>query len=398
MAEQALAGIKVLDLGHHIAGPYCAKFLAGLGAEVIKIEPPGGDPARGMRPFPDDIPDSEKSGLFLYLNTSKKGITLNLKTETGKKIFKEMVKVADVLVENFEPRVMPSLGLDYQTLEKINPGLVMTSISNFGQNGPYRDWKATDITQLALGGLMYVTGDPDHEPLKIGGHVPQYLGGLSGFTGTLSALLARELISEGQQVDVAISDCVTAILDIYPTQWVQEGEIRSRMGNWQGGFGQGVYPCKDGYAGIFISTYADLPRVAKWTGIEEFNDERFKDLFWSRSEYSGEMNALLLPFLLEKTKQEIYHESQKLGLSNCFPATAQDIFEWPQYRDRGFFVEIDHPRAGKLEYPGTPAKMTETPYRFGPAPLLGQHNEDVYCGQLGYSKEDVIKLNERGII
>jgi len=154
--EQALTGLKVLDVTHYIAGPFCTKLLADYGADVIKVEKPGeGDESRRMGPFPDDVPDPEKSGLFLYLNTNKRGITLNLKTETGVKIFKDLVKESDVLVENFSPRVMPGLGLDYQTLKKVKPQLVMTSISNFGQTGPYRDWKATEITLFALCGQMH---------------------------------------------------------------------------------------------------------------------------------------------------------------------------------------------------------------------------------------------------
>ncbi|MEE8471140.1 MAG: CoA transferase, partial [Dehalococcoidia bacterium] len=178
MFEHALSDVKVLDLTWHIAGPYCTKLLADYGAEVIKVEKPGeGDPTRRMGPFFKDDPHSEKSGPFLHLNTNKKGITLNLKTATGKKILRELVADVDVLVESFRPRVMLGLGLDYPALEKINPGLVMVSISSFGQTGPYRDFKASEIVEYAMGGEMCSTGIADRDPLKIGGNVVQYQAG-----------------------------------------------------------------------------------------------------------------------------------------------------------------------------------------------------------------------------
>ena len=207
MPEQALSDVKVLDLTWHIAGPYCTKLLAGYGAEVIKVERPGeGDPTRRMGPFFKDDPHPEKSGLFLHLNTNKKGITLNLKSATGKKILKALVSDADILVESFSPRVMPSLGLDYQTLEQINPKLVMVSISNFGQSGPYRDFKASEIVEYAMGGEMYSTGTAGREPLKLGGNVTQYQAGTVAAVATMGALYSAECQEVGQHVDVSIME------------------------------------------------------------------------------------------------------------------------------------------------------------------------------------------------
>src|SRR4030042_465320 len=178
MAEQPLSDVRVRDLSWHIAGPACTKFFADYGAEVVKVESPdGGDPSRRLGPFYKDDPHPEKSGLFLFLNTNKRSITLNLKSATGKKIFKELVKHVDILVENFSPHVMPGLGLDYEALEKINPGLVMTSISNFGQTGPYRDFKASELIIYGIGGAMCSTGVGDCEPVKKGMNVMQHQGG-----------------------------------------------------------------------------------------------------------------------------------------------------------------------------------------------------------------------------
>ena len=179
MSGSPLQDVKVVDLTHHIAGPYCTKLLADFGADVIKVErPDGGDSARRLGPFPGDTPHPEKSGLFLYLNTNKRGITLNLKDPQGRSSLLELVRDADVLVENFSPRVMPSLGLDYETLAGVNPGLIMTSISSFGQSGRYRDYRATELVLYALGGMAYITGEYHREPVKHGYNQAQYLGGL----------------------------------------------------------------------------------------------------------------------------------------------------------------------------------------------------------------------------
>jgi len=193
MEERVLADLRVIDLSHFVAGPYCTKLLADFGAEVIKVEKPGqGDGARTLGPFCHDDPHPEKSGLFLYLNTNKKSITLNLKTETGVGILKQLVTDADILVENFEPRVMPSLGLSYEVLKQMNPKLVMTSISNFGQTGPYRDYKATSMTMFAMGGAMAITGD-EHRPLSPWGSQAEYMAGLVGFQATMIAIFPSRL-------------------------------------------------------------------------------------------------------------------------------------------------------------------------------------------------------------
>ncbi|MCL0053547.1 CoA transferase, partial [Dehalococcoidia bacterium] len=200
MPERALEGVKVLDLTHHISGPYCTKLLADFGAEVLKIERPSGDPARRMAPFLHDEADPEKSLVFAYLNTNKQSVTLNLKTDKGIQVLKSLVKKSDVLVENFSPRVMASLELDFESLQQINPGLVMTSISNFGQTGPYRDYKAADIVEYAMGGLMYISGAYDREPLKHAFNQAQFKAGTDAAAATLMATYHQRLTGEGQQV------------------------------------------------------------------------------------------------------------------------------------------------------------------------------------------------------
>jgi len=212
--EQALSDVKVLDLTWHISGPYCTKLFADYGADVIKVERPGeGDPARGTGPFFQDDPHPEKSGLFLHLNTNKKSITLNLKSETGKRILKELVKDVDILVESFSPRVMPSLGLDYEVLEKVNPNLVMTSISNFGQTGPYQDFKMSELILSGMGGDMYSCGLPDREPVKMGANIVQYQVGTMAATATVFAFYAARYQGVGQHVDVSMMETQLGTID-----------------------------------------------------------------------------------------------------------------------------------------------------------------------------------------
>jgi CoA:oxalate CoA-transferase len=401
MADQALAGYKVLDLGWHIAGSYCTKLLAELGAEVIKIEKvDGGDPARKMPPFFQDDPHPEKSLLFLYLNTGKKSITLNLKTEGGRKILKELVKESDILVENFSPRVMPSLGLDYETLAKINPRLIMTSISNFGQIGPYRDYKASDITEMALGGLMHMTGEADREPLTYGGWQAQYQGGTNSFAATMFALYYRDMgigQGEGQHIDISIMECITQVLEAFDLTYQVTGEVYIRSGTrWANAPAWGIYPCADGYVGLISGP------VRRWLQVSKLmNEPQLADFKYiaQRRELADEIDALMLPWLVEHTKDEIYHAGQAMDpkIPTGPVRTPEDLINSPQFKAREFFVDVEHPIVGKGTYPGPPAKLWETPMQITRAPLLGEHNEEVYR-RLGYTKVDLANLRSEGII
>ena len=234
MPERALEGVKVLDLTHHISGPYCTKLLADFGADVLKVERPGGDPARRMAPFYHDEIDPEKSLVFAYLNTNKKSVTLNLKSEKGIQILRSLIQESDVLVENFSPRVMVSLGLDYASLQKINPSLVMTSISNFGQTGPYRDYKASDIVEYAMGGLMYISGAYDREPLKHAFNQAQFKSGTDGASATLIAMYHQRLSGEGQRVDISIQEAVATGLRDVVNNFTYTGAVRRRQPNHSG--------------------------------------------------------------------------------------------------------------------------------------------------------------------
>lgn len=406
MPEQALSDVKVLDLTWHIAGPYCTKLLADYGAEVIKIEKPGeGDPARRMAPFFKDDPHPEKSGLFLHLNTNKKGITLDLKSATGKKIIKELVSKVDILVESFSPRVMPSLGLDYQTLEQINPKLVMVSISNFGQSGPYRDFKASEIVEYAMGGEMYSTGIADREPLKLGGNVTQYQAGTVAAVATMGALYGAEFQGTGQHVDISIMETQAGGGDrriFYLLGYACAGAITTRWPPPREAvrmiiLPQGVYPCKDGFINT-LSLPQWWPRYLEAMEMPELKDDpRFQNIF--SAEAGLEFNAIWYSWLADLTREELFKKFLKVNIASAPVNSPEDVVNNPHLKARGFFVEIDHPKTGKVAYPGAPFKMTETSWQVGcPAPLLGQHNEELYCKLLGYTREDVVKLGESRVI
>ena len=403
MADRALSDVKVLDLTWYIAGPYCTKMLADYGADVIKVERPGaGDLARNMGPFLGDDPHTERSGLFLHLNTNKRGITLNLKSEAGKGIFKELVKDADVLVESFSPRVMPSLGLEYETLEKINPRLVMTSISNFGQSGPYRDFRASELTINAMNIAMQSTGLPDREPVKRGATCVQYQSGLVAAVATMGALAVSRLQGIGQHVDVSIMETQAGTVDYSSMSllaYSYTGEETPRADIRLAGLcilPYGVYPCKDGFV-QFVMHPQWWTRFCQMVGMPEAEfKERFPQLLdFTRKD---EVTAVFLGWTMDHTKLEVMQAAQATRCAGTAIYTTEDLVADPHFQAREAFVEIDHPDSGTLKYPGAPIRMADTPWQVNrPAPLLGQHNEQVY-GRLGYTREELVRLREGGVI
>ena len=405
MQDQALSDVKVLDLTWHIAGPYCTKLLADYGAEVIKVERPGGgDPARRMGPFLGDDPHPEKSGLFLHLNTNKKSITLNLKSATGKRIFKELVRTADILVESFRPRVMPSLGLGWEELEKANSKLVMTSISSFGQTGPYRDFKASEAVIYGMGGAMYFTGLPERDPLKLGGTIIQYQVGNLAAVATIIALYARDVQQKGQRVDFSAFESQAGSVDrrnadLVAYQYCGDTDVRAAA--LRRSYPYGVYPCKDGYFDIAGGGTVFFPRTARMLGVPELTrDPRFSTPTGLADPHNKEEfeAQYFLPWMLGRTKREVWAACQEYSILSGPIFTMDEVVDDPHYKARDYWVEAEHPVAGGLRYPGQPFRMGENPWQLRrPAPLLGQHNDEVYA-VLGYTGEDLVKLREIGAI
>jgi crotonobetainyl-CoA:carnitine CoA-transferase CaiB-like acyl-CoA transferase len=402
----ALDGVRVIDLTHYIAGPYCTKLLADYGADVIKIErPEGGDPSRRLAPFFHDVPHLEGSGLFLHLNTNKKSVTLNLHTEAGRKLLLNLVRDSDIVVESFAPGFLESRGLDYAALEAVNPNLVMTSITNFGQTGPYRDYKMTEITMYALGGTMYSTGVPDREPVKLGLTAEQFFAGMVSATATMGAFMGRVLQGYGQHVDLSLFEIIAGNQDRAVqghTNFQYIGTVAGRVGGSGGRnlLPSGVYPCSDGYVQLFalqpvwdrVCLMIDRPDLIEdpyFTAAENFTGNAVA---------KAEFDAILLEWLFARTKQEVMEKAQSVGYFCGALNTVQDVFNDPHLAAREFFTEVDHPYTGPLLYPGAQFKMAETPWQAGRAPLLGEHTAEVLMERLGYKSEDIARLREQGAI
>lgn len=399
MAEQALKGIRVLDLSEGIAGPYCTRLLGGFGADVIKVEKPDeGDSSRKVGPFPNDNPHPEKSALFLNLNTNKKGITLNLETDAGKKIVKKLVAGVDILVENFAPGQMADWGLDYDSLEKVNPRLVMTSITPFGQTGPYRNYRATSAVLDALGGHTYIQGDPNREPLRYPDGAAEYTAGMFATVVTMGTLFYSADTSEGQYIDISILECMAG-LDYYRhARRTHLGVIQERRGGRYSIWPGKVYPCRDGYVGLAgVGPLGNLLAMYSVMQIPELLDPKYERAA-QREELAEELDAIIQPWLMEHDRYEVFNALQQARVQAGVCNSAEDLLTDPGFEARGFWEEVDHPEVGRLAYPGAPLLMSEAAWQTSRAPLLGEHNEEIYRGELGYSAEELTRLSEGGVI
>ena len=323
-----------MDLTHFIAGPYCTKLMAGLGADVVKVERPGGDPVRAFGPFASGAATShastppEDGAWHLYLNTGKRSIVLDLKTDGGRLMLLQLAAKADILVENFAPGTMDRMGLGYQMLREANPALVTTYISNFGQTGPHRDWRAAEINLYAMGGLMNITGEPDQEPLKEGMPLAQLGAGQNAFVATMAALMYAEETGEGQQIDVSIAEYATNILENALMQYSYSGQEYTRVGNR--GYGRaawGIYPCRDGHVGIIAGPDHRWPEVARIMEREELADPRFASRR-GRQDNADEIDALMLPWLIDHDKVEIFKAGQESGLGFASSRLCRTSWRW----------------------------------------------------------------------
>lgn len=396
--DSSLSHVRVIDVTHCIAGPYCTKLMAGFGAEVIKVERPRtGDRMRSMGPFFRNAEGEETSIPFLWLNTGKKSISLNLKTSRGVQLFKCLVESAAVVIENFSPRVMPSLDLDYGILREINANLIMTSISNFGQTGPNRDYAADEIELYAMSGLMHETGDRDGAPLSSGPAVAQYSAGVSAYIGTLLALFHRTIMGQGQHVDVSIQEAAANNVEVSLIEHLRLGKVRRRNSDHHQIVPWELYDCADGRAAVIGGP------IRHWLkGAELFEEPRILADKYAhvidRIEHRDELEGILRPRVRNWPKKELFRAGQEKKLAFGYLAGLDDVLESPQHDHRGFFQEIDHPKVGGHKVCGAPFKMSETPWRNARAPLLGEHNETVYQGDLNLSPQEMAQLRREGVV
>ena len=398
MTYPLLSGLRVVELGESVSAPYCAKLLADMGAEVVKVERPGvGDQAREYGPFLNDQPHRERSGLFLYLNSSKQGVTLDLETPTGREILGEMLARSQVFVHNLHPTEMDRLGVNYEHLKVHNDQLVMASITPFGLTGPYRDYKAYDINLAAAGGICEGLGSPDQEPLTFGTPEVGYFAALAAASSIVIAILA----GGGQHIDVAEVESMAgiyngpeALMAVY--QW----RMTRRTGHHALDF---PYPncilrCKDGY--IFVGS----PEGRQWRKLLEImgdpewaKEQRFRNRTTMNNEYADEVDGYMEEWLLRHTKAELL----ALALEHRVPLAPVRGFDEVR-NDASLadqFVAIDRPDTGPVAFAGPPYNLhDQEAVPPSPAPYLGQHNAEIFCDQLGYSKEELVKLYQTGII
>jgi len=418
--EHMLDGCRVLDLTDE-KGFLCGKILGDMGADVIKIESPCGDISRNVGPFYKDMVHPEKSLFWMAYNVNKRGITLSLDTADGREIFKKLAETADFVVESFDPGYMDGLGLGYSELEKVNPRVVVVSITPFGKEGPYSQFKVTDMVAWAMSGFMYLCGDRDRPPVRVS--VPQayLLGGLHGAAGAMMAHYYRERTGEGQEVDVSIQqaclvsqmnpvemyDMVKVIMPRTGSTYISGrpeplGPLAVR---W-------VWPCKDGYVllmlygGSSAGMRKSSTELTAWA-VSEGMALELKDYDWATHDAAtitqqerDRIEKPIADFLLTKTKKELLEGAMARGLMLGSINNVKDIVESPQYSAREFWTRLSHPELNEdITYPGLPAKMSEASWSLrSRPPLIGEHNEDVYCNELGFSREKLSLLKSEGTI
>lgn len=424
--ETLLGDIRVLDLTGE-EGVYCTKLLADLGADVLRIEPPGGHPMRRKGPFVHDEPDPEKSLYWFQFNTSKRGITLDLENADGREIFKRLVKTADVLVETFPPGYLDSLEIGYADLKELNPKLIQTSITPFGQTGPYRDFEGPDIVAQAMGGLMFLAGFPEDPPYKLACSQAYHSASVQAAVGTMIALYARDDTERGQFVDVSLQESVLMSMETAMQHYDMRKEIRQRIGREEPVVpGIGLYPCVDGH----VFSYVVAGFGAGWDAIVEWMDNQgmagdLKDEKWNDTwelitnfkmlvallndppkllaslEKFAQISDLLKAFLSKKTKQQIFDEAAERRIMIAPVQNAKDLVESPQFQALGFFNEVAHPELSMtITYPGAPCyHISDTPWRISRrAPLLGEHNMEIYEKELGLTRNQLSILKNQGAI
>ena len=389
-----LSGARILDLSHMLAGPFGSMMMGDLGAEVIKIEPPEGDPMRAMGPHFFKT----ESAYFICANRNKQSVTLDLSAERGRAIFYDLVKVSDVVYDNFRPGVVQKLKIDYATLKSINPRIICCSISGFGQNGPYRDRPAFDIALQALSGAMSITGSGD-EPTRMGVPMGDLAGGMYAAFAVAAALFQREKTGEGCFNDIGLMDSLVSLLTYNAQYYFHDGVVPGPQGTEHlSVVPYGSFKTKDGYLVVAAFTekfWQSLCRALDLTRL--MDDPRFAENDARRLNRT-ELNPILAAVFLTRTTDEWMARLEREGVP-AGPINGLDrVFADPQIAAREMRVEIDHPTIGKLPMAGAPVKVEGVTQRLGPPPLLGEQTDSVLKELLGLSRGDIARLREERII
>ena len=423
----ALGDIRVLDMTGP-SGAYCTKLLSDLGANVIRIEPPGGDPTRRLGPFFHDEPDPEKSLYFFHFNTNKRSVTLNLNTEEGRSLFKRLVSTADIVVESFGPGYLSSLGLGYEVLKEINPCLILVSISPFGQTGPCKDFESADIVALAMIGLAYTLGFPEDPPATLGASQTFHMASANAAVAALMALYHRDMTGQGQWVDIPVHGTSLRMAEMVALMYWLQGTNRKRSGfEYYRGL-RDLFPCKDGHIICSVLGGAGADKVVEWMekegmaadlrepacaevvaaikgvapgrGTSQDNKKQAGPKLGDLREGMHHVEEVWQAFLMTHTKEELFVGAQTRGIVLMPVNTVKDIVEDIGLKARDYFVDVLHPELGQsLKYPGPPYRLSETPWRIAKrAPRIGEHNAEVYQGELGFTTEELGAFKAHGVI
>ena len=392
--EKVFEGLKVVDLTTALNGPFCTMFLGDYGADVIKIEPVGGEQSRSWGPIDEK---SGESGFYGFVNRNKKGCTLNLKSEKGLEMFYELVKDADVLVENYRGGVTERLKIDYDTIKKINPNIIYASGSGFGQYGPITHRPCYDIVAQAMGGMLNLTGFKENDPVKVGPSVADHVAGIYLMVGVGMALYHREKTGEGQHIDVSMFDVIFSLLENAIVNYTMGGFIPERNGNVDPSIAPfDVYACKDGFVALGVGNDKLFNKFANIIGHQELlEDERYKDNVSRCDNYIPDLQNLIREWCADYTKSEIEDIMDEAGIP-CGPVlNVKEAIEHPHIQARDMMVHCEHPTVGDMYFQGCVIKLSETPGEVETAPpLVGQHNREVF----GLSEEEEKALIEEGVL
>ena len=396
---KALDGIVVLDLTQYEAGPSCAQMLGWLGANVIKIEPPGGEPGRRAL---SESPDLD-AWFFLMLNNNKKGVTLDLKTAEGRAILKRMVERADVLIENFGPGSFERLGFGYEDLRRMNPRIISASVKGFGSTGPYANYKSFEMIAQAMGGAMSVTGTSDGPPTKVEAGLGDTGAGLHLAIGILAAIVQRQTTGVGQRIEVAQQDAVLNLVRIHFREHYSTGKPVPRRGNRSpGGAPSNMYRCRpfgpNDYVFIHCATLEMWKIFSKILGRPELGDDPSLADRMGRVARNDELDALVSGWTEKRTKHEVMETLGEAGIPCGAVLDSGEVFTDPSLLYRKMVVDLEHPNRGRYPMAGNPVRMSESPTEVTRAPMLGEHNAEVFGQWLGLSAEDLKALKDKRAI
>jgi len=398
--EGLLPGIQILDLADE-KGSFCSKLLADLGARVIKVERPGGDPSRRAGPFLEDLSGTRESLLFYHNNTNKLGITLNLEYKDGKEIFLKLLQKTDIVVESFSPDYVREINLGFDVLSLINPRLIVVSITGFGQNGPRSQYKSCDLVASAFGGQMSVCGSSSTPPLKPFGEQPYYTASLFAAVGILLALRKRAQTGTGEHLDISLQEAVVSTMDDVMVRFFYDKVIAKRQGNLYGNKSFAIFQCRDGPILISISQQWEV--LVEWVDsegmAEDLKDEKYREEEY-RLRHLDHILDVLKRWTRSHTTRELFEQGQSLRFPWATVSSPRDVLNNPQLEARGFFTIVEHPEMGRpVFYPGSPYRFSlSRGRRWKRAPLVGEDNAAIYRGELGLSEEEYRRLSSSNVI